>query len=255
MNRFASARALVVFLVAFASCKGNAVATHRDKGYEYADKGDWQQAAAEFGESLRLDPNQETVWEQKAYAHLQIKEYDQAAAAMYREAELKKAPDKKAAVLRNVGGMYMQALDYDKAEKAFSKAVEADPKDDQSLTWIGEIYSQKGGARSAIPADPNALQKAVQYYDKVIAIKPDIPSSYINERIVFTKLLEYEQKEKDAALKDAAAAPKKDAAKVQELQAAAADHQARIDQLKKQIDDVTHKFADAQKLAQAQQDK
>jgi tetratricopeptide (TPR) repeat protein len=255
MNVFASARALVVLLLAtIVACKGNAVAMHRDKGYEYADKGDWKNSAAEYGESLRLDPNQETIWEQKAYAHLQLREYDDAAAALYKFADFKKEPAKKAAVLRNLGGMYMQAPDYEKAEKAFAKAFEVDPTDDQALTWLGEIYSVRGGARGASTMDPNALHKAVEYYDKVIAIKPDIPASYINERIVFTKLLEYEQKQKDAAAKDAAAA-KTDPARVQELQASVADHQGRIDQLKKQIDDVTHKFAEAQKLAQTQTDK
>jgi tetratricopeptide (TPR) repeat protein len=243
MNEFATARALAVLLLtAVVACKGNSVSMHRDKGYEYADKGDWKNSAAEFGESLRLDPNQETIWEQKAYAHLQLKEYDDAAAALYQFADLKKEPAKKAAVLRNLGGMYMQVPDYDKAEKAFAKAFEVDPTDDQALTWLGEIYSIRGGARGAPTPDPKALRKAVEYYDKVIALRPDIPTSFINERIVFTKLLESEQKEKDAALKDAAAA-KSDPAKAQELQASAADHQAKIDQLKKQIDDVTHKFA------------
>ncbi len=193
------------------------------------------------------------MWEQKAYAHMQLKEYDQVEAAMDKLAEFKKEPAKKAQVLRNVGGMYMQAGDSEKAEKAFLKAVAVDPTDDQSLTWLGEIYSQRGGARSTAPADPSALKKALEYYDKIIAIKPDLPSSYINERIVCVKLADYEQKQKDAALKDAADA-KKDPAKLQELQAAAADHQARLDQLKKQIDEVTRKFADAQKIAQAQPD-
>jgi tetratricopeptide (TPR) repeat protein len=243
----------VFSLVAFTACKGNAVAIHRDKGYEYADKGEWKEAASEFGQSLNLDPTQETIWEQKAYAHMQLKEWDQVEASMTKLAELKKDPAGKSKVLRNVGGMYVQAGDNDKAERVFLKALELDPSDDQSLTWLGEIYSQRGGARSAAPPDPIALQKAIQYYDKVAALKPDLPATYINERIALMKLVEYEQSKKDAALKDAAAT--KDRAKVQELQAAAADHQARIDQMKKQIDDVTHKFADAQKVAQLQQDK
>jgi tetratricopeptide (TPR) repeat protein len=250
MSQFARIRALVVLLAAVAACKGNAAKMHSDKGYEYANQSDWKQAAAEYGESLRLDPNQETIWEQKAYAHVQIKEYDEAAAALYKFADFKKEPAKKTEVLRNLGGMYMQAPDYDKAEKAFNKAVEVDKTDDQALTWLGEIYSVRGGARGAPTTDPNALHKAIEYYDKVIAIKPEIPASYINERIAFTKLLEYEQKQKDAAVKDAAAA-KGDPAKVQELQASATDHQAHIDQLKKQIDDVTKKFAVANASAQA----
>jgi tetratricopeptide (TPR) repeat protein len=246
---------IVVPLLAFTACKGSPVAMHRDKGYEYAGKSDWKQAAAEFGESLKLDPNQETIWEQKAYAHIQLKEYDQAEASMVKLADFKRDPAKKSKVLDNVGGMYMQAGDTDKAEKMFVKATDANPSDDEALTWLGEIYSQRGGARMPPkPPEPQSLQKAIEYYDKIIALKPDVPGSYINKRIALTKLGEYEQAQKDAALKDAAAT-KKDPAKLQELQAAAADHQARLDQLKKQIDDVTRKFADAQKLAQATQDK
>jgi tetratricopeptide (TPR) repeat protein len=253
MKRLASAILVAVFpLLALPACKGNQVALHRDKGYEYADKGDWKQAASEYGQSLALDPNQETIWEQKAYAHMQLKEYDQVEAAMLKFADFKKDPAKKAQVLRNIGGMYLQAGDSEKAEKGFLRALEAYPSDDEALTWLGEVYSQRGGARSAAPIDTAALQKAIQYYDKVIALKPDIPATYINERIAFTKLTEYEQNKKDADLKEARST--KDRAKVQELQADAADHQAKIDQLKPRIDDVTRKFADAQKVAQLQQD-
>jgi tetratricopeptide (TPR) repeat protein len=256
MKRFARIALIVVApLVAFAACKGNPAAMHRDKGYEYADKGDWKQAASEFGQSLNLDPKQETIWEQKAYAHIQLKEYDEAEAAMVKFAEFKSDAAKKAKVLNNVGGMYVQAGDSQKAEKMFLKALAVNPSDDEALTWLGELYSQRGGARMPPgPPDPSALQKAIEYYDKLVAVKPDLPNTYINERIALVKLAEYEQSQKDAALKDAFAT-KKDPAKKQELQAAADAHQTRIDQLKKQIDEVTHKFADAQKLAQASQDK
>jgi tetratricopeptide (TPR) repeat protein len=241
---------VVASLVAFTACKGNPAAIHRDKGYEYADKGDWKQAAAEFGQSLSLDPNQETIWEQKAYAHMQLKEYEQVEAAMGKIADFKPEPAKKAKVMDNLGGMYIQAGNSERAEKMFLKAIDINPSDDEAYTWLGEIYSQRGGARvPPTPPEPKALLKAIDYYNKLSTIKPDLPNTYINERIAFTKLAEYEQAQKDAAQKDLLAV-KKDPAKTQELQAAIADHQARIDQLKKQIDEVTRKFADAQKLAQ-----
>jgi tetratricopeptide (TPR) repeat protein len=241
---------LLPFLVA-AGCKGNPAAIHRDKANEFADKGDWKQAVAEYDESLRLDPNQESIWEQKAFALIQLKEYDQVEAAMTKLAEFKQDAAKKSEVFRNLGGMYVQSGDSQKAEKMFLKAVEINPRDDQSLSWLGELDSQRGGARSAAPADPKYLDEALAFYDKVLALKPDSAGTYVNKRIIFIKLTEYEQAQRNAALKDAAA-EKKDKNKVHDLEASAAAHQARIDQLKAQIDEVSRKAGEAQKVAQTQ---
>jgi len=219
---------------------------HRDEGNKFLNASEWEKAAAEYGQSLEADPKQEKLWEKKAYAHLQLKQMEQADAAILRTLEFKTEPAKKAEVYRNLAAMYLQTSQ-DKAEQYFNKAIETDPQDDQSLAWLAEIYSQRGGARNAKGAAvPAMLDKALGYYDKVIAVKPELPNTYLNKRIVLAKYMEYEKLQKQASEQDAAQQAK-DKAKADEAKAAAEQHQTKMDAYKQQMDEATKKFSSLQK--------
>ena len=247
IRRFALLAALVSS--AFAGCKPDLAAQHRDKANEFANQSQWKQAAEEYGASLQADPSQGELWEQKAYAHLQLKEYDQVQAAMLTLADSRTDPPKKAAVYRNIGGMWVQQGMGDKAEPFFLKAAQIDPKDDQTLNWLAEIYAQRGGARAqAAPAKPEALDKALEYLDKVVALKPNETAGYVNKRIALMKYMEYDQAQKNDAQKDAA--QEKDAARVKELQTKGDAAQAHLDKIKKQFDEVNQKIGELAKQAQ-----
>jgi tetratricopeptide (TPR) repeat protein len=230
-------------------CKPDAAAQHRDKANEAANQSHWKEAAEEYGLSLQADPSQGELWEQKAYAHLQLKEYEQVEAAMLKLADARTDPPKKAAVYRNIGGMWVQQGLGDRAEPFFLKAAQIDPKDDQTLNWLAEIYAQRGGARSnTAPAKPEALDKALEYLDKVTVLKPQESAGYVNKRIALTKYIEYDQLQKAEALKEAA--QEKDAAKVKELQAKGDAAQAHLDKVKKQFDEVNQKIGELAKVGQ-----
>jgi tetratricopeptide (TPR) repeat protein len=143
----------------------------------------------------------------------------------------------------------MQKQEIERAEKYFNEALSFDPNDDVSLGWLGEIYSTRGGARDGrAAAVPEHLDKAMGYYDKVIAIKPDSLTAYVNKRIILVKYATHEQRQKEAKeqeAKDSAG----DKAAVEAAKAAAEKHQARIDELKKQVDEVTKLLTAAQKKA------
>src|SRR5438067_8730665 len=95
LRRLALLGALV--LSAATGCKPDPAEQHRDKANELANQSQWKQAAEEYGLSLQADPKQGELWEQKAYAHLQIKEYDQVESAMLKLADSRTDPPKKAA--------------------------------------------------------------------------------------------------------------------------------------------------------------
>jgi tetratricopeptide (TPR) repeat protein len=230
-------------------CKPDAATQHREKANEAANQSQWKEAAEEYGLSLQADPSQGELWEQKAYAHLQLKEYEQVEAAMLKLADARTDPSKKAAVYRNIGGMWVQQGFGDKAEPFFIKAAQIDPKDDQTLNWLAEIYAQRGGARSnTAPAKPEALDKALEYLDKVTVLKPNESAGYVNKRIALMKYMEYEQLQKADAMKQAA--QEKDAAKVKELQAKGDDAQAQFDKIKKRFDEVNQKIGELAKVGQ-----
>jgi tetratricopeptide (TPR) repeat protein len=244
------AKLLVVLgALGLAACekKPDEAEIHRDAGREFLDKKEWPQAIAEYDLSLKADPNQEEVWKQKAVAHMSAGEKEKAAEAFAKTADFKKEPAKKAEVFRNLGGMFVQSDDLEKAETYFNKSTEIDPKDADSYGWLGEIYSRRGGARSNdAPAVPAHLDKALQYYDKAIGANPALANNYLNKRIVLAKYSQYEQNQQAAAEAEAKASTK-DQAKAAEAKARADKAGAHADELKKLMEETTKKYVEAQK--------
>jgi tetratricopeptide (TPR) repeat protein len=225
---------------------------HKDKGNTLLDAQKWTEAAEEYRLSLEADPKQEKLWEKKAYAHMQAGDMDSADTSILKLLDFRPEPEKKAEVYRNLASMYLQKST-DKAEKYFNEAVKIDPKDDVSLAWLAEIYAQRGGARNpkqtAVPA---MLDKALEYYDQVIAVKPELPNTYLNKRIVMAKYMDYTRIQKEAAEQDLKL-NSKNAAKVAELNATIAEHQARIDDFKAKFEELTKRFSEVAKAAKAAQ--
>jgi tetratricopeptide (TPR) repeat protein len=180
---------------------------------------------------------------------MQLSENEPFEQAMTKLAELKPDNLKKAEIYRNIGGVFVQKGLGDEAEKNFMKAVALNPKDDQSLGWIAEIWAQRGGARAmGVPAKPEALDKALEYTDKVIALKPDETAGYINKRIAVMKYLDYWQQQKSKA--DAEAMSVRDKAQRKELLAKADELTPNIEKYKKMLDETSKGLAEAAKKPQ-----
>ncbi len=207
-------------------------------------KSDFRGAAAEYAKSVALDPKQAKVWEKLAFCRVKMGEKDAAAEDLVKLADLKTESAQKAEVLRNAAGIYLQGPDQAKAERYLLEAVRLDPNDEASLTWLGELASANGGARfdmaTAVPAE---LDKALGFYDRLVALRPDAGAPYANRRIVCVKYLGYlgEQKSKEEARlrkggKDAADAKERLArieAKSADLRRIYEDSNAKLASLKK----------------------
>ncbi|RKH29556.1 tetratricopeptide repeat protein [Corallococcus praedator] len=240
----------------------------RVKGTNFLADKNYAEATKAYEESLKLDPTQEKVWEKKAYAHLQLGQTDDAAQAALKMLDFAKTPDDRAAVYRNIAAMYAKNGPMEKAVQYFQEALKINPKDTDSLGWIAEMHSQRGGARSmGSPAVPEELEKALKVYDQVIAINPDSANSYLNKRVVMAKYMEHEKAMRDAAEQEAieAATPPKPekgkkavvdpnaAERVAAAKASSAAHQTRIDQLQAEFNEMTRQFGEATKRAKAAQ--
>jgi tetratricopeptide (TPR) repeat protein len=231
-------------------CKPDPATEHREKAIKISNESQWKEAVAEYALSLQADPKQEKLWEEKAYAHMQLQENEPFEAAMVKLAELKQDNTQKAEIYRNIGGVYVQKGMGDEAERNFMKAVALNPKDDQSLGWIAEIWAQRGGARAMnVPAVPAALDKALEYTDKVIALKPDETAGYINKRIALMKYIDYWQQQKASADRDVMGAGR-DKEKRKELMAKADALTPNIDKYKKMLDETSKGLAEAAKKPQ-----
>jgi hypothetical protein len=233
---------------------------HRRAGDEHFLKGEFKQAAEKYGLSLEADPKQEKVWDKKAVAQQQSGDMAGLEITLVKMAESKPDAAQKAEMYRSLASMFMTKAtaekgdaakaNAEKAEKYFNEAVKVFPQDDVSLAWLGEIYAQRGGARDmAADAAPEHLEKAMAYYDKVIAIKPELPATYINKRIVIKKYMTKTERLKQAAEQEAKTNKDKDKAEAAKKEIE--QHQARLDEFKKQFDELSKQFTEKQKAAAA----
>lgn len=215
---------------------------HRALGNEYARKAEWAAAATEYGLSLQANPRDRKVWELKANAHLRLGQLSQAAESLAKPAEYTSDPSAKAESYRLVAGMYVEQREFEEAEKAFAQALKFDPRDENSLSWLGEMASGRGGARSmSDPPDAVWLMKAIAYYEQVIALNPDNLFAYVNKRIAITKYIVFEEQERALANR-LIHLERKDASKVAAAQTRLTESTARIEGFTKEIDELSKKI-------------
>lgn len=236
---------MLAAVLVFSACKDpEPFDVARLAGSELLKKQDFTGAAKEYERSLELKPEQDAnVWDRAAFANMKAGNFDRAAELLMKSQDRRPDAAAKLDNLRNIAGMYLQqAKDLGNAEKYFQKAVELDPKDEQSMAWLAEIAAQRGGARATqAEADPQHLKVALERYDAVIALNPSKPDTFINKRIVLMKYLEFLRKQRLSILEGADKDP--------DAQEQAKDTQARIDELETALKETTDKLVAAQKAA------
>lgn len=221
------------------------------KANELFRAADYTAAGPEFEASLKLDPKQDVkIWEKGAFAYLKAGNLDKASELLIGTLDAKASTERKLETYRNLAGMYLGASSHDKAEHYFGEVMKLDPKDEQSLSWMAEIASIRGGARANKgPVKTEQLDLALARYDQVSAINPNLPAPYINQRIAISRYLGHLVEQKATAEQDARAA--KDKQQKEALQASAQKFQARIDELRGKLDDTNKKLGAANKAARA----
>ncbi len=224
---------------------------HRALGNDYAGKADWAAAAKEYGLSLQANPHDRKVWELKAYAHLTLGQLRQAAESLAKSAEYTSDPIAKAEAYRLVASMYIEHREFDEAEKAFADALKFDPRDELTLSWLGEIASARGGARSMTdPPNRVWLTKAIAYYDQAISVNPNNLFSYVNKRIALLKYIVFEQQEKVLADR-LIQLERRDAPKVAAARIRLTESAARIEDFEKEIEGLSKKITELQAAQKA----
>jgi tetratricopeptide (TPR) repeat protein len=244
---------IALVLLSLTACQDEPFDVARIKGSELLTKKDFAGAAVEYEKSLELKPDQDVkVWDRAAFANMNAGKYDRAAELLEKSLDRRKELAAKTETLRNIAGMYLQqGQDPDNAERFFQKAIALDPKDEQALSWLAEISSQRGGARQqAAEAHPEHLKIALERYDAAIALNPAKADAYVNKRIVLIKYIEFLQKQKLSILADAEN-QKADKEAYASAQEQATDTQTRIDELKGLLETTTKKLGEVNKAAKA----
>ena len=257
MKMYVKALGLVGALALVTACKEeppSPAKIHLAAGDKHRVASEWKEAAAEYGKSLEADPKQDKLWETKAYCHQQAGDTEGAVATLMKWAEGKTDAAEKAKLIRFCADLWKQKPDIDKAEQAYLEAVKVLPTDDESYSWLAEIHAQRGGAKDikaqAVPAE---LDKAYEYYSKVVSLKPEVPNAYVNQRVVLYKYLAHYKTEKEAAeaaVKELEKDKKVEKEKLAEAQAKVEKIQASIDEKQKTLDGVSAKLAEITKKPQ-----
>ncbi len=119
-----------------------------ERGVGYFRAKEWDLAIADFSEALRLNPQDNVLWANRADAYRSKKDYARALEDSQRSIGLN-PKNKRNFYVR--GLIYYDKDDYDLAIPQFTQAIKLDPKYDEAIYYRGRSYFLKKDYKSAIP--------------------------------------------------------------------------------------------------------
>ncbi len=221
----------------------------RHAGDDHYKKQEWTQAAAAYRKSLEANPKQEKTWEKLAASLMRAEQREQAAQALVKTLEFKKDAAQKAEVYRSAAGVFLQSAERDKAKPYLLEALKLEPRDEASISWLGELSAFRGGARSnEMPAVAEELDEALIWYGKLTDLKPESRPAWAHKRVVLVKYTNLMIERQKAALESAR---QKRGAEREEAKARAEGFAQRSEALKKQVEEIDRKLAELKKAQAA----
>jgi tetratricopeptide (TPR) repeat protein len=165
--------------------------TFYDRGVQFANKGDYETAIADFTEAIRLDPNNKEAYNWRGSAYHNNNDYDWAIAD-YTQA-IRIDPNYMSAYY-NRGNAYSNKSDYDRAIADYTQAIRIDPN------YMSAYYNRGNAYRNKSDYD-----RAIADYTQAIRIDPNFALSYNNRGFAY-----FSKKDYDRAIADYEAALKID---------------------------------------------
>ncbi len=240
---------LLALTGAVSGCKGrqNPGVQDRLHGDTLLQAGQYTEAAERYRLATEANPRDPKLWERRAYALMQAGQMDEAAEALLHTQALATDVARRAETLRNVAFVYLRSTTPEKAEHYFQEALALVPGDTESLMWLAELASQRGGARDKdAEALVEHLERAIAYYDRVLSLEPDSLLATVNKRVAVLKLIRFHEQQRKAAQRVLAVVSKastreatreraaRDAQALASLQSDSTQLGARIRELKRQ---------------------
>jgi len=221
----------------------------RQQGDDLFKKSDWAAAAAAYQKSLEANPKQEKVWERLAASQMRLEEREKAAQSLLKTLDFKKDAAQKAEVYRSAAGVFLQSVERDKAKPYLLEVLKLEPKDEASVSWLGELAAFRGGARSnEMPAVAEDLEEAAKWYSRLIELKPDSRTAWAHKRVVLVKHTNLFLERRRAAEDSARQKRKADQAEAKER---AALFGARALELSRQVEEIDKKLGELKKAQAA----
>lgn len=245
-------RTLLIPALLLAACTEDPADQARQAGNVLFKKGEYDKAGAEYEKALSLDKKPEVKgYETAAFAYMKAGDLTKASELLLKTIDMKPDTEGKLEVYRNITGMYLTANRGAEAEKYFDEILKLAPKDPSAMGWLAEIASDRGGARNAMkPAVPAELDKALEWYAKVLEVTPDDVGPWVNRRIIYMKYADYYVGLKVQAEADAES-NKDDKETAADFKQQAADAQAKADEMQKLLAEANAKIGELNKAKAA----
>jgi tetratricopeptide (TPR) repeat protein len=181
---------------------------HIDRGVEYVEQGEYDEAVAEFQAAIELDPDDAGAHRNLGTAYLEQGKYEEAAAAYEKAIELD--PDFGEAY-GDLAGAYFNLGKLAEAVAAGEKGIELDPNYAMAYNNLGVVYGVQGNLdraitllRQAIQVDPDCAdahynlgfayeslgqaEEAIAEYQEAIRADADYTNAYENLGSVYARL-------------------------------------------------------------------
>jgi tetratricopeptide (TPR) repeat protein len=143
------------------------------QGLQDYEKGDFEKAATEFTEAIRLDPKSAVAYFNRGNCHASGNDFDGAIADWSEAIRLDpKDPD----AYDNRGNGYLQKGEYDKALADADAALKINPKLADALSMRGCAHLEKGDS-----------DKAIADFSEAIRLDPQLAAAYHNRGRAYAK--------------------------------------------------------------------
>jgi len=153
------------------------------KGKDYFNRGDYQQAIEQYDEAIRLDPQYADAYFNRGRAYSYLGQHEQSKEDLDEAIRLN---PQHAMAYNNRGIAYGQLGQYERAIEDFDEAIRLDSQDAKAYNYRGVAYGQLG-----------QYERAIQDLDEAIRLNPQEAGSYDIRGTLYQSLGEDELAERD----------------------------------------------------------
>jgi len=155
------------------------VTAYSNRGLAYSDKGELDQAIADYTQALKINPEYVNAYNNRGIAYYKIGELDQALDDFNQALQIN---SKYANAYNSRGVAYYKKGELEQAIADYTQALKINPEFAKAYSNRGLAYSNKG-----------ELEQAIIDYNRAIKINPEFAGFYNNRGIVYSDKGELEQ--------------------------------------------------------------
>lgn len=149
------------------------------RGTGWRQKGEYDNAIADFNECIRLEPDQSIYYVSRGSARIEKKEYDKATADCTDAIRLE---PKSGIAYYNRGLAYNYKKDFDVAIKDYTESIRLDPKYVIAYLNRGNSWSHK-----------KYYEKAIADYTEALRLDPKFVGAYFNRAVAWNDKKDYDK--------------------------------------------------------------